>query len=126
MSKLIKELEELKAHLKECYTLQKKLANSIKDLEAKIVKKKPRIVAKPITEMVPSCLIKLLKLKKNTKLTRSDVAKLLHEYFTKNKLYNKKTKEIKLNAELKKIFILKKSETLDFYNFQNKLRKIYD
>lgn len=54
-------------------------------------------------------------------MTHSEIRTLLYEYIDENELCNKKTRQIKLNKELRNLFSLTKKDTLDFYSLQEKL-----
>lgn len=76
-------------------------------------------------ELIPLPLKKLLKIEENM-LPRSKITKLMYQYFTDNKMYNKKTKkEIIPNKKIKEIFGMIEDDVINFYNLQTWLKKVY-
>jgi len=130
---------EIREKLRKNYLEQKKLMNDLRELsnlhkkELKLLSKNgPRKNISKFTgfnkpQPVPESLRTLLKLNENDQLPRSKVTSLLYKYFTDNKMYNKNTKkEILPNDKIRKIFGMKKNDTITFYNLQTWLRKLYD
>ena len=76
------------------------------------------------SEPVPLPLKKLLMIDSEF-MPRSQVVKLIYEYLTNNKLCNKKTKEISPDEKLIKIFKMNKDDTINYYNLQSWLKKLY-
>lgn len=124
--------------LKENYIEQKKLMNDMRELKS-IHKKEIKLSIKSGNrsnsgkhtgfnkpEPVPSSLKKLLKIDEDL-LPRSKITSLLYKYFTDNKMYNAKTKkQIVPNDKIKKIFGMKKEDTITFFNLQTWLKKVYN
>ena len=130
-------IEQIKNDLRENYTQQKKLMNDLSELlslHKKEVKNSAKGGSKTNNnkqsgfnkpEPIPDSLKNLLKIEEDM-LPRSQVTKLMYQYFTKNKMYNKKTKkEIVQNDKVNKIFGMKKDDVINFYNLQTWLKKVY-
>lgn len=132
-------IQQIREELKENYQQQKKLMNDLRELMS-IHKKEIKLTSKNGNrnssvgklsgfnkpENIPKALKKLLKIKDET-LPRSKITKLMYQYFTENKMYNTKTKkEIIPNKEIKEIFKMKEGDTINFYNLQTWLKKIYN
>jgi chromatin remodeling complex protein RSC6 len=118
------EQKKLIADLKELQTLHKK---EIKSVSNGIRKESGKLSGFNQPKAVPEDLRKLLGIKETELLSRSKVTHLLYKYFTENGMYDKKTKkEIIPNSSVRKIFGMKKTDSLNFYNMQTWLRKLYD
>lgn len=130
---LDEKIEEIKVALKENYIQQKKLMNELQELmqkkklknsrSCKINSSKNSGFNKP--EPIPKPLAKLLHIKEDT-LPRSKVTVLIYEYFTNHKMYDKNKKEIIPNTKIRKIFAMDEDDTIDFYNLQTWLDKVYE
>lgn len=131
-------MEEIRQALRENFAQQKKLMNDLKELmtlHKKEVKMSSKIgnrgnsgkhtgINKPVP--VPQPLKKLLDIEEEM-LPRSKITNLMYQYFTKNNMYNSKTKkEIIPNDKIKKIFGMRKGDVINFYNIQTWLKKVYD
>ena len=75
---------------------------------------------------VPEKIIKLLGLDNDSELSFAALSKLIFEYITENKLYNKKEGVIKHNIALRKALDINKDDTLTLFNLQSYIRKAYD
>ena len=130
-------IEEIRDALKENYIQQKKLMNDLKELTT-LHKKEIKLTIrsgnrsnsgkhtgfnKP--EPIPPPLKKLLKVEQDM-LPRSQITKLMYQYFTDNKMYNRKTKkEIIPNEKIRQIFGMEEDDVINFYNLQTWLKKVY-
>ncbi|XWV25262.1 SWIB/MDM2 domain-containing protein [Tupanvirus deep ocean] len=133
-----KKIEEIREALRENYAQQKKLMNDLKELMA-LHKKELKLSAKSGNrsnsgkhtgfnkpEPVPPPLKNLLKIEEDM-LPRSTITKLMYQYFTDNKMYNRKTKkEIVPNKKIKEIFGMNDGDVINFYNLQTWLKKVYN
>ncbi|XWV26524.1 SWIB/MDM2 domain-containing protein [Tupanvirus soda lake] len=133
-----KKIEDIREALKENYAQQKKLMNDLKELMT-IHKKELKLSAKSGNrsnsgkhtgfnkpEPVPPSLKNLLKIEEDM-LPRSKITRLMYQYFTDNKMYNRKTKkEIIPNKKIKEIFGMNDSDVINFYNLQTWLKKVYN
>lgn len=76
-------------------------------------------------EAVPECLVELLEIEEEF-LPRSQVTKLLYQYFKENNMYNEDNKRIIVpNRAIRKIFGMSRDDELNFYNLQTWLKKLY-
>lgn len=129
-------IEKIREALRENYLQQKKLMNDLRELlvlyknEVKLSNNCNRRSGSGQhsgfnkLQPVPPELKKLLKIREDI-LPRSKVTSLLYQYFTDNKMYNDK-KDIIPNQKIKKIFGMKDDDTMNFYNLQIWLRKVYN
>lgn len=130
--------EQIQEALCENYCQQKFLMNELKELMA-LHKKEIKLSSKCINrsestkkssfnklEPIPLSLKNLLQID-DDHMTRSQITKLIYQYFTHNKMYNETNKkEIIPNNKIRKIFGMSKDDVLNFYNFQTWLKKVYD
>jgi hypothetical protein len=130
-------IEKIREALKENYIQQKKLMADVKELMA-LHKKEIKLTVKSGNrsnsgkhtgfnkpEPIPLPLKKLLKIEQE-KMPRSQITKLMYQYFTDNKMYNHKTKkEIIPNEKIKQIFGMNEKDVINFYNLQTWLKKVY-
>lgn len=131
-------IEEIRQELKDNYLQQKKLMNDFKELMT-LHKKEVKLTAKSGNrsnsgkntgfnkpEPIPMPLKKILKIKEDM-LPRSKITALMYQYFTDNKMYNKKTKkEIIPNQKIREIFGMEDNDVINFYNLQTWLKKVYN
>lgn len=124
---LEKKIENVREALRENYVQQKKLMDELSRLLS-LYKKEIKLSTSTNCDFnkpqpVPTSLKKLLKIKENF-LPRSKITNLMHQYFTKNKMYNSK-KQIIPNQKIKEIFGMTDGDIIDFYNLQTWLKKLY-
>jgi chromatin remodeling complex protein RSC6 len=114
------EQRQLDKKLKELLTIHKK---DIRHLKGSSNSGKHSGFNKP--EMVPEALADLLEIEEEF-LPRSQVTKLLYQYFKENDMYNKDNKRIIIpNRTIRKIFGMTRDDELNFYNLQTWLKKLY-
>lgn len=127
-------MDQILDALRDNYTQQKKLMADLKDLK-KVHKKEIKLANKTDRRVnsgkcsgfnkpspVPEPLRKLLDLD-NTPISRSAVTKLLYQYFTDNKMKNKR--DIIPNSKVRRVFGMKETDKMDFYNLQKWVKKVY-
>ncbi len=129
-----KQIEKIRTALEKNYTEQKKLMYELDKLMSQQNNKNidgdrtNRINSgnqiKFESEPVPQSLKKLLKIETES-MPRYHVVKLLHEYLMDNKLCDKKTKQIIPNKKLIDVFKMEESDTINYYNLQSWLKKVY-
>ena len=131
-------MDQIREALRENYIQQKKLMNDLKELMT-LHKKEIKMSTKSGNrsnsgkhtgfnkpEPIPLPLKKLLKIDVD-ELPRSQITKLMYQYFTLNKMYNTKTKkEIIPNKKIIEIFGKQKGDVINFYNLQTWLKKVYN
>ena len=114
--------QKLNAELKELIALHKKNISISANAEGR--RSSNAVTNKP--EPVPEALIELFEID-DKNLPRSVVTTLFYKYLKDNKLYDTKTnKQIVPDDKLIEIFGIKKGETMDFYNIQKWLNKLYE
>lgn len=131
-------ISKISVLLRENYKQQKKLMeelHQLRTLHKKEIKKSSKSLSRSNTGKnagfnkplpVPSNLKKLLDIKEDV-MSRSQVTRLMYEYFRKNNMYNTNTKkEIIPNDKIKKIFGMQKGDEITFYNLQTWLKKVYN
>ena len=131
-------MDQIREALRENYIQQKKLMNDLKEIMT-LHKKEIKMSTKSGNrsnsgkhtgfnkpEPIPLPLKKLLKIDVD-ELPRSQITKLMYQYFTLNKMYNTKTKkEIIPNKKIIEIFGMQKGDVINFYNLQTWLKKVYN
>jgi hypothetical protein len=130
-----KQIEKIRNALKENYIQQKKLMHDLDELmtiHGKFSKtdngtNKAKFERQLIfnSEPIPLPLKKLLKIDSDS-MPRSQVIKLMHQYFIDNKLCDTKTKKISANKKLIEIFKMEENDVIDYYNLQSWLKKLYN
>lgn len=124
-------IAEIREKLRINYIRQKKLMKELKKLteyEEEPIEKfvKPSVIKFNDPISVPEKIIKLLGLDNDSELSFATLSKLIFEYITENKLYNKKEGIIKHNIALRKALDINKDDTLTLFNLQSYIRKTCD
>jgi hypothetical protein len=123
------EIKTLRAHRASILDARKQYARLLKDKSKKRQSKGGNATKSGIVALgpVPPPLAKLFKLKKDAQMARTDVTHQVHTYLKENELVSdKKTREYNTTPELRDALMLKKGETLTFYNIQTMLSRVYD
>jgi chromatin remodeling complex protein RSC6 len=121
---------------KKVYQEQKELLNELKELNT-LYTKTSKVKSKRILsgnhagfnslQLVPEPLCELLDIPDDQKMmTRPKVTNLLYEYFGKNNMLDQTSKRnINPNKAVRKIFGMKKTDEMNFYNLQTWLADLY-
>ncbi|CAH6420963.1 Hypothetical protein MVR_LOCUS219 [uncultured virus] len=123
-------ITEIRIALQENYVEQKRLVARLEGL----LKLEPSPKARGTTqhtdfstpELVPKPLAKLLDLDANSPLSKYQVTQKLYKYLGNKGLIDNKTKEIVVGKRLRRTLGMDDADTLDFYNMQSWIRKVYE
>lgn len=128
--------DEIKKMMLENYAQQKDLMNKMRVLlenSEKKVECKTKVERKTDIffvnfnklEPVPQQFKNLLEIEDDN-MNVLQLTKMVYKYFQDNKMVDAKTREIKPNNKIKKIFKMKDKDVINFYNLQSWIRSVYD